>query len=109
MRLPRVLGMFVWAAVFTVALPVAQAQDATSGVCDPSVVSSESAPTCRPPELGQLSCTQQCMLNNYPSCDYCNTPCPPACRPSGQSQLSCLQQCSLNNYSNCDYCSTPCS
>ncbi|WNG58832.1 hypothetical protein F0U59_31955 [Archangium gephyra] len=102
--------MFVLAAVFTVALPLAQAQEATSDVSTSSVVSSEPPPTCRPPELGQLSCTQHCMVNGYyPNCGYCDTPCPPTCRPANQGPLSCVQSCMLNNYPSCDYCNTPCS
>jgi hypothetical protein len=75
MRLPRGLGMLVWAAVFTVALPLAQAEEATSSLRDPSDVSAELLPTCRTPEQGPLVCIQNCMLNKYPSCDYCNTLC----------------------------------
>lgn len=113
MRLPRGLGRFVWAAVFTVAIPLAQAQDATSDVSDPSVVSAGLLPTCRSPEQGQLACHQSCMINGYPSCDYCSTVCspqsPPVCRPPEQGQLSCQQSCMINKYPSCDYCSTPCS
>ncbi len=68
--------MFVWAAVFTLALPLAQAQDLTSGGSDPSVVSAEPPPACWPRDMEHLSCAQHCMLNGwYPNCGYCSTPC----------------------------------
>jgi hypothetical protein len=107
MRLPRGLVNVVWSAVFLLALPLARAQEMASSVSDSSVEAAASAPTCWPSD-SPLSCTQLCLLNGYPSCDYCHTPCPPTCRPPDQGGLQCMQLCMNNGYPSCDYCNTPC-
>lgn len=107
MRLPRGLVNVVWSAVFLLALPLARAQEMASSVSDSSVEAAASAPTCWPSD-SPLSCAQLCLLNGYPSCDYCNTPCAPTCRPANQGGLQCMQLCMNNGYPSCNYCNTPC-